>query len=141
MLLRAANQMGTLEVAEFQKTLAKLILFYLNIECDNNILTSKKINKSTFIEHLERKREMKSYFLARFRGWKKLIDYFYYVFIFLINIKQSNWINRDKKKTKTKIYPLILSNIICKMFKRLLTFHPLLMIKKSEINRRWTSKT
>lgn len=68
MLLRAANQMGTLEVAEFQKTLAKLILFYLNIECDNNILTSKKINKSTFIEHLERKREMKSYFLARFRG-------------------------------------------------------------------------
>lgn len=52
MLLRAKNKMNVLSVEEFQKLLSFLIIYYLNKESEINIITSKKINKMTIMEHL-----------------------------------------------------------------------------------------
>jgi hypothetical protein len=67
MLLRARNKMNVLSVPEFQKILSTLIIYYLKDESEINIITSKKINKSTFMEHLERRREIKNYLFKKFR--------------------------------------------------------------------------
>lgn len=48
--------MNVLSVPEFQQILLKLIVYYLKKEAEINVATSKKINKSTFFEHLERRR-------------------------------------------------------------------------------------
>lgn len=67
MLLRARNKMNVLSVPEFQKILCTLIIYYLKDESEINIITSKKINRFTFMEHLERRREIKNYLLKKFR--------------------------------------------------------------------------
>lgn len=59
--------MNVLSVPEFQKILCTLIIYYLKDESEINIITSKKINRFTFMEHLERRREIKNYLLKKFR--------------------------------------------------------------------------
>lgn len=68
MLTRVSKKMNVLTIPEFQKVFAILAIYYLDKECVCNLLTSKKINRFTQTEHLQRKREIKKYLLEQLQG-------------------------------------------------------------------------
>lgn len=65
MIMRFINKMKVLSVEEFRRAFSTLALNYLKNESTNSILTSRKINRQTTVEHLSRKREICKYLQAK----------------------------------------------------------------------------